>query len=61
MEKPTIKAKIIAALPHNERSVPAIYSMKIKERETHWQGLSLPLNYPAATNYTVIYQTRINR
>lgn len=60
MKKKLTKAKILAAPLHRDRSIPATYSVTIKERETQWQWLNLPLNYPTATNYTVIYQTRIS-
>ena len=60
MKKPLTKTKIIAAASYSDRFSP-IYSMTIKERETHWQWLNLPLSYPTVTNYTVIYQTRISK
>lgn len=61
MKKLPTKAKILAAPPHKNRSIPATCSMTIRERETQWQWLNLPLSYPTATNYTVIYQTRISK
>ena len=61
MKKKPTKAKIIAAPFYSDRYTPTIYSMTIKDRETHWQWLNLPLSYPVAANYTVIYKTRISK
>lgn len=60
--KPTNKAKIIAAAPRSDRLIaPIIYSMTIKkDREPRWQWLQLSLSYPTVSSYTIIYRTRIN-